>query len=209
MTYEIYLITNLINNKKYIGQTKSTIGYQNRFKQHCDIARNGKRKALIHKAIDKYGAENFKIELIAENIPEDRIDYWECYWINKFNTFSPNGCGYNMTIGGQGVHGYLHTKEDLIKISESGKKYWVNLKENNPEEYFRLCKVRSDNLKGIPKSKSARENSSRSAKKRFENEPGTFTGKKHSDYSKNLVSIANGQKVGMFDIDSGELVKEF
>lgn len=114
-----------------------------------------------------------------------------------------------MTVGGQGVHGYEHTETDIIKISESSKKYWVNLKKNNPEEYSRLCKIRSDNLKGIPKSKIARENSSRAAKKRFENEPGTFTGKKHSDYSKNLVSLANGQKVGMFDIESGELVKEF
>lgn len=156
--------------------------------------------------MNKYGIENFTVELIAENISEDRIDYWEQYWINKFNTFAPNNFGYNMTKGGQGVHGYEHTESDILKMSESSKKYWINLKENDPEEYSRLCKLRSDNLKGIPKSKSARENSSKAAKRRFENNPGTFTGKTHSDYSKNLVSLANGQKVGMFDVKSGELI---
>lgn len=66
----------------------------------------------------KYGKENFTIELIEDNIPEDQIDSKESYYINKFNTFNE---GYNMTLGGQGTHGYHHTEITKKKISQGIK----------------------------------------------------------------------------------------
>ena len=55
----IYKITNLINNKLYIGQTKKTI--EERFKAHIKVARQHKNRYL-YDAMNKYGYENFKIE---------------------------------------------------------------------------------------------------------------------------------------------------
>lgn len=65
--------------------------------------------------------ESFKIELIAEHIPEDQIDYAEMQAIETYNTFYKNKKGYNMTKGGQGVHGYRHTEIDKIKGSQASK----------------------------------------------------------------------------------------
>lgn len=71
---KIYKITNLINNKIYIGQTIRDLKV--RFKQHC--YRNG--CAYLHNALLKYGKANFKIELI-EEVPIENLDKEVC---NKF-----------------------------------------------------------------------------------------------------------------------------
>ena len=209
MTYQIYLITNKLNNKKYVGQTKSSIGYKKRFSDHCSEAKYSYGKCALHNAIIKYGKDNFIVELIEDNIEEKDIDNLEKYYIAYYNTFIENNQGYNMTYGGQGVHGYKHSKDTLLKISSSSKNYWINLKLNDIEKYNSLCEVRSKNLKGIKKSEETKLLLSIQAKNRFKNNPGTFKGKKHSTESKNLVSIANGQKVGMYDINTKKLILEF
>lgn len=90
---KIYLITNLINGKQYVGKTKHSL--QHRFAQHCN---NDHYKTHLHYAIKKYGKENFKIELICTC----RDDCWkeqEQYYIKKFHTHHSEG-GYNITWGG-------------------------------------------------------------------------------------------------------------
>ena len=57
----IYKITNLINNKIYIGKTKKDI--ETRFKEHLQNAINDCQYNLS-KAIRKYGIDNFNIEMI-------------------------------------------------------------------------------------------------------------------------------------------------
>ena len=59
--YNIYLITNLENNKKYVGLTKFSI--TERFHQHL------KRGFVLTEAIKKYGENKFFIELIEEVDP--------------------------------------------------------------------------------------------------------------------------------------------
>ena len=211
MTYELYLITNLINGKKYVGQTNSNSGYLNRFKQHVAESFGGyiKHTSALHKAIKKYGPENFSVKRLMHSIPEGLIDYYETLWIDKLKTHIRFNNGYNMTDGGQGVHGYKHTEQTLKQISESSKAYWDNLRNNYPEKYAYLCTLRSENLKGKPKSIIARKNSSIAAKKRFENEPGTFTGKKHTAEAKQKVAEANGSPVVMIDMKTDEILMRF
>ena len=67
----IYCYTNLVNNKKYIGQT---INPKERFNQHKSSAFNEKDNEYnspLHRAFRKYGYENFKYEILIEN---DEID---------------------------------------------------------------------------------------------------------------------------------------
>lgn len=59
----IYLITNLTNNKKYVGQTSETLS--RRWTKHQYNARIGSQQAIC-RAIRKYGIEAFKIEVISE-----------------------------------------------------------------------------------------------------------------------------------------------
>jgi group I intron endonuclease len=59
----IYLITNNINGKKYVGQTTTPLSY--RFTNHKSDARNN-RGYYLASAIRKYGEDNFKIEALFE-----------------------------------------------------------------------------------------------------------------------------------------------
>ena len=69
MKKSIYKITNLINNKIYIGQSVSPY---KRFAQHCinHGVKGGKNSdtSLINLAIRKYGKENFSFEIMEEDI---------------------------------------------------------------------------------------------------------------------------------------------
>ena len=84
----IYLITNLVNNKKYVGQTVQTIDV--RWRQHLSTAlRQGSRSAMaIDRAIAKYGQENFTCEEI-EHIQQTRrvLDQRERYSIHYYKTY--------------------------------------------------------------------------------------------------------------------------
>lgn len=105
----IYLITNLVNQKKYIGQTT-------RFKERIWEHENDRRsKMAIHNAILKYGENNFTVEVIHEidessNLQEE-LDLLEIYYINLYDTFHS---GYNSTSGGQGVGQTRKAKNKIL-----------------------------------------------------------------------------------------------
>lgn len=121
----IYKITNQINNKVYIGQTKKTVDY--RFKEHYYQAKteqSGKRPiTYFHAAINKYGFENFNVETL-EQCDDDQLNEREKYWITFYDSYNN---GYNMTKGGQdNVTSYVAKKViqyslqgDFIKIYSS------------------------------------------------------------------------------------------
>lgn len=91
----IYVITNCINNKQYIGQTRYTV--EKRYAEHLSASKQKSPKQTIHKAIKKYLPDNFTITTLEEcdnAILNDR----ERFWINKLNTYH---YGYNETLGGQ------------------------------------------------------------------------------------------------------------
>lgn len=88
----IYKITNKVNNKSYIGQTRYTIEF--RWKQHQHKQDN----CYFHNAIRKYGVNNFNVEILEECEVKD-LDSREVFNIAKYDTFKN---GYNMTIGDDG-----------------------------------------------------------------------------------------------------------
>jgi group I intron endonuclease len=95
----IYKIENLINGKIYIGQS---VDIQYRFRNHKSESFNPKSNAYdtaIHRAIRKYGVDNFSFDVV-EECDQDELREREIYWINYYNSF---GVGYNLTSGGEGV----------------------------------------------------------------------------------------------------------
>lgn len=93
----IYKITNKINQKSYIGKTIFTV--DKRWKEHCrDSRKKRAEKRSLYNAMNKYGIENFEIEII-EECSEDLLEEKEKYWINVFDTYHN---GYNATLGGDG-----------------------------------------------------------------------------------------------------------
>ena len=114
MTYSIYKHTNKINGKSYIGQTKFNL--EIRLKGHLKSVKAGSEYAF-HRAIRKYGIENFQSEILEENISDILVEEKEQYWIKKYNSF---GEGYNMTSGGEGTKNIIvkeSTKEKLRKYA--------------------------------------------------------------------------------------------
>lgn len=78
----IYIITNIVNSKTYIGQTWETIA--ERFLAHKEI--NRKSCIKLHNAFNKYGRENFIIKLITIAHTQAIADYWEIFFIKQYNS---------------------------------------------------------------------------------------------------------------------------
>jgi len=94
----IYKITNILNNKVYIGMTINTI--KERWEQHCNesLRERGKDRPL-YRAINKYGKDSFLIEELEFIENENQMAERERYWIEYFGSFKN---GYNATLGGDG-----------------------------------------------------------------------------------------------------------
>lgn len=107
----IYLITNIINGKQYVGKTEKN-DIQERWKEHCrDYKKERCEKRPLYNAMKKYGIENFLIQLIENVSCEDDLEEKEIYWIKQYNTYYN---GYNATKGGDGKH-YLNY-EKIINL---------------------------------------------------------------------------------------------
>jgi len=110
----IYKITNKINKKCYIGQT---IGDLNkRWKGHQKVSSNCR---YLKHALNKYGVNNFKFELVCICF-NTNLDKYEIEYINKYNSLVPNG--YNLRHGGDNETHHQLTKD---KISKSLKEYYT------------------------------------------------------------------------------------
>lgn len=129
----IYKITNLLNQKVYIGQTTKTI--EERWNGHK--TNPGCKK--LHRAIKKYGSENFKIEEIYVSFDLENLNKIEELLINKFKSIEN---GYNLRLGGK----YSPQSE------ETKKKISISLK-NVP-----LSKKKIPNNKGRIHSKESKLN---------------------------------------------------
>ena len=106
----IYKITNLINNKIYIGQTIKTV--EKRFNQHKNnYIKPYFSQIVLYKAMKKYGIDNFSCEEI-EEVENKQLDEREKYWIKYYNSYYD---GYNSTIGGRLVELYDWDVEDIIE----------------------------------------------------------------------------------------------
>ncbi len=107
----VYLLTNTLNGKQYVGQTKEAP--ENRLKQHL---KNTHCRALSA-ALRKYGVEAFTLQTLASCTGQHEADEVERGFIRAFNTLSPNG--YNLREGGVTRHSF--SEESLRLISEKAK----------------------------------------------------------------------------------------
>ena len=117
----IYCITNLVNGKKYVGQTVQTL--HGRWSHHVSDARRNNR-SCIQRAICKYGPTAFRIEIVANCSSYAEMDEHERAIIASMGTCDRNR-GYNLTDGGEGK-GKEFTEEYRKRLSEShkGKAPW-------------------------------------------------------------------------------------
>ena len=118
----IYKITNVKNGKFYIGKTSRTINW--RFSTHKSASISP--KDYFHRALKKYGVENFSIICIKEVREADDIDILEKHYIEWLKP------DYNLKEGGQGGRHSDISRERMSKSQKGigrtrtpeGKKDW-------------------------------------------------------------------------------------
>lgn len=112
----VYLVSCSATPKRYIGITSRSVA--KRWKRHLWQAR-GRKKTLLHRAISKYGPSSFSIEILEECPDRPSLNAAERRHIRELGTIFP--LGYNLTEGGEGTSGYLHSDETKIKVSIANK----------------------------------------------------------------------------------------
>lgn len=111
----IYKITNIQNNKVYIGQTIRPI--EQRFHRHLNDAINNILDTHFARAIRKYGKDNFIVEEIDITQTQDELNQKEQYWIKFYNSVKE---GYNETdaiskCGGNTYQSKTEKEMEVIK----------------------------------------------------------------------------------------------
>jgi group I intron endonuclease len=112
----IYLITNILNGKKYVGQTKYE-SPESRYERHWVEAKYKDSKTIkLHMAMMKYGKEAFKVETLCI-VPRSSLNNMECYWAEQLETYMwDDPGGYNMVwCGNQVLTGIKQTPELIEK----------------------------------------------------------------------------------------------
>ncbi len=167
MTLIVYLITNKINGKVYVGKTERTL--ELRWRDHLnDSIKRPNRSPFLYNAMNKHGVENFSIQKIASAETRQELDALEKLWIVKLHSMDA-ALGYNLTSGGTG--GKL-APASLAKMAENQKK-----RLSSPEACAK-CATR----KGLKLSEETRSKMSVSQR-----------GRKHSDATRAKMSAYHKQ----------------
>lgn len=119
----IYLITNLLTGKRYIGQTRNKPEY--RWHQHIRGKNNS--NSYLKKALETYGVEHFKFEVLIKCSSLEELNQSEIEFIKQYNTLAP--AGYNLVSGGKGRVGL--SEETRTRMSIGAKKRGI------PEEQLK------------------------------------------------------------------------
>jgi group I intron endonuclease len=160
--HELYLITNQVNGKRYVGQTAR--GRVFRWRQHVREANLNRERTPLHLAIRKYGPESFSLQWLKDCQTQAEVDAAEIATIALLGTLAPRG--YNLTAGGQGdrAPGYKeseatrlakartwNTAEKRQQNSAAQKKAWERRKLNGFTPKVRPAKVKAARIRvGVP-----------------------------------------------------------
>lgn len=137
-----YLLTNKTSNKKYVGITSCWLG--KRVARHIKDAERASL-TLLHRAIRKYGIENFSKEILVKAKNYQELREIEKNKIAELKTHYTEG-GYNLTFGGDGGNTLLNPevkkrhKENLDKTATIRNKKYLEWLENNSEEHQKRCR---------------------------------------------------------------------
>lgn len=171
------MIENVVNNKKYVGQSDNI---KRRWKAHYrELTTNRHYSKHLQNAWNKYGENNFNFKII-EYCDIELLNEKESYWISYYDSYKN---GYNLTLGGNGLRGYKFSEASKIKMKLN---HYDMHGENNPMFGVSLYDVLNE--EEIIKWK---ENLSKSQM----GELNSFYGKTHTDETKRKISIANKGKI--------------
>lgn len=169
----IYKTTNLINNKIYIGKRQGEFTEQ--------YKGSGK---ILRRAINKYGVENFKTEIICKCDSIEELNDSEIKFIKEYKDKFKDMC-YNIAAGGNGGNVYLYNEDEKKKFIN--KMTMINRQRCSTKE-FKL--KASENMRQRYKNKDEREKQSIRIKEAWKNEE---LRKKQKEVVKNSWKKRSGQ----------------
>ena len=115
----IYLFTNTVNNKCYVGQT---ICLRKRLQSHLNNFITKRYDNPLYRALEKYGIEVFEVsilEIVENDNIKETLDILEIKYIEKYDSYHS---GYNQTLGADGgILGYKMTEEQIKTIRKNAK----------------------------------------------------------------------------------------
>ena len=159
----VYMITNKINQKVYIGQTCKSL--EERWKGHLSAVKSGWNTHLYN-AMRKYGPDNFEIHPIAEVYDQNTLDLLEDFFIHHYDSMKN---GYNMMGGGRNnpmdyekskkAHDEkMRTPEVRSKISKTLRQYYADNHDSEVEiEHRRKLSEQKRALYASPEGDKVRE----------------------------------------------------
>lgn len=192
----IYTITNLVNNKIYVGST--TNSFNRRRNQHFSLLKQNKHtNSYLQNSYNKYGDKNFKFEVLEECSFEYCLSQ-EKYWINMLNTKSII-YGFNVIDPITNRLGFKYSEKSKLKMKASRLAFIkLNGTNKHSEESKKLI---SSSKKGLKMSDEICLKMSQRIKGKFKGSNNPFFGKKHSietlkkmkiniDYTKKYKKVA-------------------
>ena len=173
------------NRKAYIGITSRDP------KKRWHNGEGYKNNKHFYRAINKYGWDNIEHKILFNNFTEKMAKLMEQCLIVLYDAFNKE-FGYNLTLGGEGVLGYIHSEETKKKISESHKG------ENHSEETKKKMselhngKNHSEETKKkmseLQKGKNHSEETKKKMSELHKGENNPMYGKNHSEETKKKLS---------------------
>ena len=142
----IYVIENIVNNKKYVGKSKNVY---KRIHQHVSdiliLERNYNENPHLLNSVNHYGLDNFKYYIVEEIVQDENLEenlkIRELYWMKKLNTLDRE-FGYNLRYDSEGK--CFCSQETKDKISKRAKKDWEN--GSHKDHSKKLKEYWSDNI---------------------------------------------------------------
>lgn len=141
----IYLLTNIINGKVYIGKVSRPKIFRDRLVEHLREGKKLKKLRVsnpdkkiygthLHNAIAKYREEVWNVRKIDIAYNKTELNQKERYWIKKYDSMNPNK-GYNMTEGGESGR---RRPEVVKRISKSVQELWQNKEYQEKQKNARI-----------------------------------------------------------------------
>lgn len=207
--FYIYVILNKINGKMYVGKTNNCT---RRFGKHIRAANGDKweRRCAIHRALRKYGINNFIFTTI--QIFANEIDCFEAekYWIKYFNS-NDEKFGYNLTEGGEGASGWVPSAETKQKMREkaTGRQHTPETIEKLKQRKQSLPGVMPVNLEQLRTMNIGRKHTDEARKNMSEGRKGIKFSEEHKqNMSKVRIGLFDGEKNPFYGKTHTEEVKQ-
>lgn len=174
---EIYIIYNdIYPQMQYIGKAKNGAAsrWNGKSSSHVQKALKKSDNSLLHNHMRYYGIQHFYYEILEKDIPEQKLNQRERYWIKEKNTIYPNG--YNMTQGGDGGNTWQfnsHKDESIDKWRKTHfKEEYIELSKENLYQDVYINKLTMIQLK-----------------QKYHSQPATINNRLNKYFGKTLAEI--------------------